>query len=121
MDEDGYIYLLDRKNDMIISGGMNVYSTEVENVIQQYPGVDQVAVIGIPHHDWGEQVIALIIPKAIITYKRRMSSNTVSKICNYKQPKEIEFVSEFPLTTYGKVDKKKMRMPYWEDKRKVIN
>ncbi len=122
MDEDGYVYLLDRKNDMIVSGGMNVYSTEVENVIQQYPGVSQVAVIGVPHYDWGEQVLALVIPdnsnspskEGIIQYCRQ-------KLAKYKQPKEIEFVSEFPLTTYGKLDKKALRKPYWQGAERSIN
>jgi len=122
MDQEGYIYLLDRKNDMIISGGMNVYSTEVENAIQQCPGVGQVAVLGIPHHDWGEQVLALIIPKSDNpALKEDIVQFCKKNLANYKQPKEIEFVSEFPLTTYGKIDKKKMRIPYWEDKNRVIN
>ena len=122
MDEDGYVYLLDRKNDMIVSGGMNVYCTEVENVIQQYPGVLQVAVIGIPHNDWGEQVIGFVIPdtvnppagEGIIQYCRE-------NLGKYKQPKEIKFVSEFPLTPYGKLDKKTLRKPYWQGVERSIN
>jgi fatty-acyl-CoA synthase len=122
MDEDGYVYLLDRKNDMIVSGGMNVYSTEVENVIQQYPGVRQVAVIGIPHHDWGEQVMVLVIPDI----DNPPSEEGIRQFCKqnlakYKQPKEIEFVSDFPLTTYGKLDKKLLRKPYWQGAERSIN
>ena len=115
MDEDGYVYLLDRKKDMIISGGMNVYSTEVENVIQQYPGVRQVAVIGTPHNDWGEQVVALIIPDFTTPpSKQAILQFCKQKLAKFKQLKEIHFVNEFPLTPYGKIDKKKLRQPYWD-------
>lgn len=114
MDEDGYVYLLDRKNDMIITGGMNVYSSEVENVIQQHPGVRQVAVIGIPHHDWGEQVLALVISESDNEmFKEELMQYCRENLASYKRPKEIKFVTEFPLTNYGKLDKKGMRKPYW--------
>ncbi|WP_161949656.1 AMP-binding protein [Bacillus dakarensis] len=122
VDEEGYVYIMDRKNDMIISGGMNVYSTEVENVIQQVPGVRQVAVIGIPHSDWGEQVIAFVIAdssnlpseEAILQYCKQ-------NLAKYKCPKEIKFVQEFPLTPYGKLDKKTLRKPFWQNAERSIN
>ncbi len=122
MDEDGYVYLLDRKNDMIVTGGMNVYSTEVENVIQQYPGVREVAVIGIPHHDWGEIVIALVIPNP----ENPPSEEGIMQFCKqnlakYKQPKAIKFITDLPLTTYGKVDKKTLRKPYWQGSERSIH
>ncbi|MEW9668037.1 class I adenylate-forming enzyme family protein [Ammoniphilus sp. 3BR4] len=122
MDEDGYVYLLDRKKDMIISGGMNVYSTEVENAIQQVPGVRQVAVIGIPHIDWGEKVMAVIIPDP----DNPPSEEGILQFCKenlakYKQPKEIKFLSELPLTAYGKIDKKALRQPYWQDAARSIH
>lgn len=122
VDEDGYVYIMDRKNDMIISGGMNVYSTEVENVIQQVPGVRQVAVIGIPHSDWGEQVIAFVIADAA----QVPSEETILQYCKqnlakYKCPKKIKFVEEFPLTPYGKLDKKTLRKPFWQNAERSIN
>lgn len=122
MDEDGYIYLMDRKKDMIISGGMNIYSSEVEHVIHKHPGVDQVAVIGIPHDDWGEQVMALIIPNA----EQPPTEEDIFQYCDrylakYKRPKKIKFVDEFPLTPYGKVDKNELRKPYWKDEKRAIH
>ena len=122
MDEDGYVYLLDRKNDMIVTGGMNVYSTEVENVIQQYPGVREVAVIGIPHHDWGEIVMALVIPDS----EHPPLEEEIMRFCKqnlakYKQPKAIKFITDLPLTTYGKVDKKTLRKPYWQGSERSIH
>lgn len=122
IDEDGYVYIMDRKNDMIITGGMNVYSTEVENVIGQYPGVKQVAVIGIPHYDWGEQVIAVVIPD----FNAPPTEEGIMQFCKqnlakYKRPKEIKFVQELPLTPYGKLDKKALRKPYWQEVNRSIN
>lgn len=122
MDEDGYIYLMDRKKDMIISGGMNVYSSEVENVIQEIPGVKQVAVIGIPHEDWGEQVLAVIIPdQETPPLKEDIFKYCKENLAKYKQPKEIQFVNEFPLTPYDKVDKNALRKPYWQDSERAIH
>ena len=114
-DEDGYIYLFDRKKDMIISGGMNVYTSEVENVIQRHPAVAQVAVIGVPHPDWGEAVMAVIVPKPDMN----QNEASILELCNqelskYKRPKEIRFVAALPLTPYGKIDKKELRRPFWE-------
>jgi fatty-acyl-CoA synthase len=122
MDEDGYIYLLDRKKDMIISGGMNVYTSEVENVIQKHPGVSQVAVIGVPHHDWGEAVMAIIVPNP----QNPPTIDSILEHCNenlskYKRPKEIKFVDSLPLTPYGKIDKKALRKPFWEFAERNIN
>lgn len=114
MDEKGYLYLLDRKKDMIISGGMNVYSSEVENVIQKHPDVRQVAVIGVPDKDWGEAVTAFIIPKNNQLNVENVMQYCKTNLSKYKVPKSIQIVEEFPLTNYGKVDKKVLREPYWE-------
>jgi fatty-acyl-CoA synthase/long-chain acyl-CoA synthetase len=114
MDEKGYLYLLDRKKDMIISGGMNVYSSEVENVIQKHPDVRQVAVIGVPDQDWGEAVTAFIIPKNNQLNVENVMQYCKTNLSKYKVPKSIQIVEEFPLTNYGKVDKKVLREPYWE-------
>lgn len=109
-DDAGYVYLLDRKNDMIITGGMNVYTTEVENAIQDQDGVGQVAVVGIPDDDWGEAVTAFIVPvpgttltgDCIIQHCRQ----TLSK---YKVPKKVVFIEALPVTAFGKTDKKILR------------
>ncbi|WP_044894655.1 class I adenylate-forming enzyme family protein [Bacillus alveayuensis] len=122
MDEDGYVYLLDRKKDMIITGGMNVYTTEVENAIQKHPGVSQVAVIGVPHPYWGEAVMAIIVPKE----DQSLTEESIRELCakelsKYKRPKEIRFVDALPLTPYGKIDKKALRKPYWDLASRNIN
>lgn len=122
MDEDGYVYLLDRKKDMIISGGFNVYTTEVENVIQKHPDVSQVAVIGIPHSDWGEAVMAIVVPKNGVN----ITEESIMKHCDallskYKRPKKVTFTNVLPVTPYGKVDKKVLRKPYWEGIGRGIN
>jgi fatty-acyl-CoA synthase len=110
LDEDGYLYLLDRMNDMVISGGMNVYSAEVEVVVQGCAGVDQVAVVGLPDDDWGERVVALIVPAAgRAPDVEEIQSTCREQLAAYKRPKEIRLVDELPVTPYGKVDKKSLR------------
>jgi fatty-acyl-CoA synthase/long-chain acyl-CoA synthetase len=117
LDEESYLYLLDRKNDMIISGGMNVYCTEVEAALREVDGVGQVAVVGVPHPDWGEAVVAFVVPDE----ETELDEASAHKHCRarlsaYKRPKAIERVESLPLTAYGKVDKKALRAawPGWE-------
>ena len=110
MDDDGYVYLLDRKNDMIISGGMNVYTSEVENVIQDIPGINQVAVVGLPDDDWGEAVTAFIVADTGQTLDTQHILNQCrSRLSKYKVPKRIVIVENLPITAYGKTDKKRLR------------
>lgn len=128
MDEDGYVYLKDRRNDMIISGGFNVYSREVEDVLSQHPDVAQAAVIGIPHEDWGEAVHACVVLKdsvgaadaealvaggGLIAFSR-------DKLANYARPKTVELVTDLPQTAFGKIDKKALRAPHWEGRARAI-
>lgn len=114
MDDDNFVYLMDRKKDMVISGGMNVYTTEVENVIQRFPGVKQVAVIGVPHPDWGEAVLAMVVSDSENPPDTaQLFVHCEKHLAKYKRPKEIKLVDSFPLTPYGKVDKKALRAPYW--------
>ncbi|GAB3675745.1 AMP-binding protein [Salinisphaera aquimarina] len=110
-DDDGYVYLLDRKNDMIISGGMNVYTKEVEDAIQSCPGVSQVAVVGLPHADWGEAVSAFIVAAdgAQLT-ETQVLDHCRGELSRYKQPKNVQFVDALPVTAYGKLDKKALRL-----------
>ncbi len=113
-DEDGYLYLLDRKKDMIISGGMNVYSVEVESVVQSQDGVSQAAVVGLPDPDWGEAVTAFVVPENGV----ELSAAEIIAACRdrlsaYKRPKRVHFLDAMPLTTYGKLDKKRLRA--WAD------
>lgn len=118
-DEDGFVYLLDRKSNMIISGGMNVYSTEVEEVLAEHPGVDQVAVIGVPDDTWGEAVTAIVV--GVDVDEGEILAFADERLADYKKPKTVEFVEELPKTPYGKIDKKALREPYWEDEEREIS
>lgn len=121
-DEDGYVYLLDRKSNMIISGGMNVYSTEVEEVLATHPGTSQVAVIGVPDEKWGEAVTAIIIPtEEDRPGEEEIQSFADNELADYKKPKNVEFTDEFPQTPYGKIDKKALREPYWDEEDRDIS
>jgi fatty-acyl-CoA synthase/long-chain acyl-CoA synthetase len=122
MDEDGYVYLLDRKSDMVISGGMNVYTSEVEDVVTEHPGVNQIAVIGVPHDKWGEAVHAVIIPEDDADIETTaIKKFAADRLSDYKKPKSVEFVEELPTTPYGKVDKKALEKPHWENSDRDIN
>jgi long-chain acyl-CoA synthetase len=122
LDADGYVFLVDRVKDMIVTGGENVYSAEVESAISTHPDVAQVAVIGIPHEKWGESVHAIVVPRpeveiseeAIITHAR-------AAIAGYKVPKSVEFRAEpLPLSGAMKVLKRELRAPYWEGRDRSI-
>jgi long-chain acyl-CoA synthetase len=123
MDEDGFVYVVDRLKDMIISGGENVYSAEVESVIYQHPAVAVCAVFGIPDEKWGEAVYAVVVPKE----DRSVSGEEIIALCRkyiagYKCPRTVEIrVDPLPMTGAGKILKRELRRPYWEDKtRRVI-
>ena len=115
MDEDGFVFVADRLKDMIISGGENIYSGEVENALYRHPAVQQCAVIGVPSERWGEAVHAVIVPRA----GQELSSEVLDAHCRsliaaYKCPKSYEFRTEpLPLTGAGKVRKYSLREPYW--------
>jgi long-chain acyl-CoA synthetase len=114
-DEEGYLYLVDRSNDMIVTGGENVYSIEVENAISTLPGVAQVAVIGIPHEVWGEQVHAIVVlhPDAHVT-EEDIRAHARLSIAGYKVPKSVEFRTEpIPLSGALKPLKRDLRAPFW--------
>jgi fatty-acyl-CoA synthase/long-chain acyl-CoA synthetase len=114
-DEEGYLYILDRDADVIVSGGMNVYSTAVEDVVQTYEGVENVVVIGTPHEDWGEAVTAIVQPEGETIDEEGLLEYCDEKLAAYKKPQRVETRDELPTTPYGKIDKKVLREPYWED------
>jgi acyl-CoA synthetase (AMP-forming)/AMP-acid ligase II len=117
LDADGYLYLVDRVKDMIVSGGENVYSIEVENAISTYPAVAQVAVIGIPHPTWGEQVHAIVVlhPDCEAT-EAELKEHARRTIAGYKVPKSVEFRSDpIPLSGALKPLKRELRRPYWDE------
>jgi O-succinylbenzoate-CoA ligase len=112
-DEDGFITLVDRKKDMIISGGENVYPIEVEQVLHRHPGIADAAVIGVPHERWGETVLAVVVPAAdtaldeeeVIAYCRE-------RIAHFKCPRRVELVSELPRNATGKLLKRELRQRF---------
>jgi long-chain acyl-CoA synthetase len=117
VDDDGYVYLVDRIKDMIISGGENVYSTEVENVIAQHPAVAQCAVIGIPDPQWGETVHAFVIPKpGASVHAAEIIVFCKDRIAGYKCPRSVDLRSDpFPMSGAGKVLKRELRRPFWDN------
>ncbi|MCG6205650.1 long-chain-fatty-acid--CoA ligase [Rhodopseudomonas sp. HC1] len=122
-DADGYLYISDRIKDMIISGGENVYSIEVENAIAAHPDVAQCAVIGIPHPKWGETVHAVVVrkPGAALTADELMAFCRAA-IADYKVPRSIDFRDEpLPLSSVNKVNKAALRAPYWADQDRRVN
>jgi fatty-acyl-CoA synthase len=114
-DEDGYFYIVDRKKDMIITGGFNVYSAEVESCLMALPGVFECAVIGVPHEKWGEAVKAFVVVRegASLT-EEDVIAHCKEKLGGVKSPKSVEFCAEIPKTAAAKIDRKKLRAPYWE-------
>jgi len=123
VDADGYLYLVDRVKDMIVTGGENVYSTEVENAVASHPAVAQVAVIGIPSEKWGEAVHAIVVlkPEASVT-EQELIDHAREWIAGYKVPKSVEFRAEpLPLSGAMKVLKKDLRAPYWEGHDRKVN
>ena len=122
LDEEGYLFLVDRVKDMIVSGGENVYSSEVESAISTHPGVAQVAVIGIPDPVWGEAVHAVVVPAPDHELtEEEVCEHARQTIAGYKVPKSVEFRAEpLPLSGAMKVLKRELRAPYWEGQDKNI-
>jgi acyl-CoA synthetase (AMP-forming)/AMP-acid ligase II len=120
-DEDFYIYLVDRKKDMIISGGENIYPAEVERVIYEHPAVAECAVIGVPDEQWGEAVKALVVVRT----GHQVEEEEIIQFCkkslaSYKKPKSVEFVSDFPRNPQGKILKRVLREKYWVDRERRV-
>jgi acyl-CoA synthetase (AMP-forming)/AMP-acid ligase II len=122
IDDEGYVTISDRKKDVIISGGENVSSIEVEDAVFSHPAVAEVCVIGVPDEQWGEKVIALVVlaPDAEAT-EDELISHARSKLAGYKCPKAIEFRAELARTATGKLQKFKLRAPYWEGRERQVN
>lgn len=122
MDDDGFIYIVDRIKDMIITGGENVYSAEVENAIAQHPAVATAAVIGIPNDRWGEMVHAVVILKSGATVTAdALIAHCKTLIAGYKCPRSIEFREQLPLSGAGKVLKTVLREPFWKGRARAVS
>jgi len=113
MDPDGYISIVGRAKDLIIAGGFNIYPAEVESVIETVPGVAECAVIGVPHADLGEAVVALVVARPGTTIDETTVQAAVSdELARYKQPRRIIVVDDLPRNAMGKVQKKELRETY---------
>ena len=122
LDEDNFLFVADRKRDMIISGGENIYSREVEEALMLHPAVEEVAVIGVPDPEWGEVVKACVVLRAgtstdfddLVLYCRTM-------LAGYKKPRSVDFLDALPRLHNGKIDKKTLRSPYWGTDRRQVS
>jgi acyl-CoA synthetase (AMP-forming)/AMP-acid ligase II len=115
VDEDGYIYIMDRKSDMIISGGFNIYPREVEETIMAHPGVAETAVIGVPDDIWGEAVKAMVVPKeGVELTETEVIQYCKGNLASYKKPKSVDFIKEIPKNLYGKVNRRALKEPFWQ-------
>jgi long-chain acyl-CoA synthetase len=124
LDEDGFLFLNDRKIDMVISGGVNIYPAEIEKELASHPKVGDVAVFGIPHDDWGEEVKAVIEPASGIAAGPELAAE-LEKFCRerlagYKVPRSFDFIDEMPRDPNGKLYKRKLRDPYWTGRERAI-
>jgi acyl-CoA synthetase (AMP-forming)/AMP-acid ligase II len=121
LDEDGFLFVVDRLKDMIITGGENVYSPEVESVLMAHPDIADAAVIGVPHETWGETVRAVVVPRpgaapdpdAVIAFTRE-------RLAHYKCPTSVDVVPALPRNPSGKVLKRELRRPFWEGRGRQI-
>ena len=114
-DEDGYIFIVDRAKDMIISGGENIYSTQVEAAIHKHPGVLEAAVIGVPDEQWGESVKAVVVLKpGQQATERDIIDTAKAHLASYQKPRSVDFVESLPKAPTGKILKRELRQPYWQ-------
>jgi len=124
LDEDGYLFLCDRKADMIISGGANIYPAEIEAEIIMHPGVADVAVFGVPDEDWGESVLAVVQPADGASGGPDLAASILAslegRLARMKWPKSIEFIGEMPRDPSGKLLRRRLRDPYWQGRAAAI-
>jgi len=120
--DGAYVVIADRKKDVIITGGENVSSIEVEDALYSHPAVAEVAVIGVPHEKWGETVKALVVlrPDAAVTGED-LIAHCRSTLSHFKCPTSVEFCEELPRTATGKLQKFKLRQTYWEGRDRLVN
>jgi long-chain acyl-CoA synthetase len=124
LDDDGYLYLCDRKSDMIISGGVNIYPAEIESALSGHPAVADVAVFGIPHDEWGEEIKAVVQPAAGAEPGPALTADLLAylgeRVARFKLPRTIDYVPELPRDPNGKLYKRRLRDPYWTDRDRAI-
>jgi long-chain acyl-CoA synthetase len=124
LDDDGFLFLCDRSSNMIISGGVNIYPAEIEAALSAHPAVADVAVFGIPHPDWGEEVKAVVEPALGIDPGEALTSELMAfldgRIAAFKRPRTIDYVEALPRDPNGKLYKRKLRDPYWAGRDSAI-
>jgi long-chain acyl-CoA synthetase len=124
LDEDGYLYLCDRGSDMIISGGVNIYPAEIESELACHPAVADVAVFGIPHEDWGEEIKAVVEPASGHEPGDKLTSELLAfletRLAKFKLPRSVDYVGELPRDPNGKLYKRRLRDPYWAGRDRAI-
>ena len=121
LDDEGFLFITDRVKDMIVAGGVNIYPAEIEKAIVEHPDVENCAVIGIPHGDFGEQPLAFVVPRrghrvtadALLTFLE-------GRLASFKKPRRIEFVDALPTNPMGKVLKTELRKPYWKGRERNV-
>lgn len=121
MDEEGFVYIVDRKIDMVISGGVNIYPAEVEALLKTHPAVADAAVVGVPDEEWGESLKAFVVPRA----GAKLAAEEVIEFCkqnlaSFKKPKSVEFVDELPYGPSGKVLKRELRERFWAGRERRV-
>jgi acyl-CoA synthetase (AMP-forming)/AMP-acid ligase II len=119
LDSDGFLYLVDRKKDMIVSGGFNVFPRQVEDVLLSHPAVAQAAVVGIPHAKWGEAVHAFVVLKAEVPTEELVAL-VKAQLGGVAAPKSVDVRDELPLNPAGKVNKKALRAPFWAGRTRQV-
>jgi long-chain acyl-CoA synthetase len=124
LDDDGFLFLCDRSSNMIISGGVNIYPAEIEAALSAHPAVADVAVFGIPHPDWGEEVKAVVEPAAGTEPGEALTSELMAfldgRVAPFKRPRTIDYVEALPRDPNGKLYKRKLRDPYWAGRETAI-
>jgi long-chain acyl-CoA synthetase len=117
VDDDGFVYITDRFSDMVVSGGVNIYPAECENELINHPEIEDVASIGVPHAEMGEELKALVVPRdaAAPPKASELIGWVRERIATYKCPRSVEFVSDLGRNTMGKINKRKLKAPYWEN------
>jgi acyl-CoA synthetase (AMP-forming)/AMP-acid ligase II len=122
LDEDGYLTIIDRQKDMVISGGLNVYPAEVEAAIAGHPGVLESAVIGIPDDQWGERVVAYVVARNGWTILAEdITSHVAGQLAGYKKPRDVWIVDELPKGSTGKILKTELRREHWRSSSRQVN
>jgi acyl-CoA synthetase (AMP-forming)/AMP-acid ligase II len=122
MDSEGYIYIVDRRKAMLVSGGFNIYPSEIEAALAQHPAVYEVCVVGVPDDHWGEVVKAVVV----LRQGQQASEEDIIAFCkdrlaDFKKPRSVDFVTELPKNSNGKLSRKDVRERYWQGRDRKVN